>query len=677
MKYQPTAVELMDKIIMDCTKESIEYRKNRFFLEGEPEAVLVIQFSADEMQKAEATANELVSAFKEQGYGYTFPRVRDNSKMKQVWALRKAGLGLLANVPGDAKAVAVIEDTAVDVQDLPAYIEEFSAMMTNFGQRSVYYAHAGAGELHLRPLLNLKKSEDVQLFHDIGEATAKLVKKYDGSLSGEHGDGRVRAEFIPLMIGEKNYDLIKRLKFTWDPNNLFNPGKIVDAPPMNKFLRYEPDVPTPELETVFNFSETGGIIRAAEKCNGSGDCRKLPFSGGTMCPSYRATRDEKSTTRGRANVLREMLTNPIDKNKPFDSKEIYEVLDLCVSCKGCTSECPSNVDMSTLKAEFLHQYHQTNGIPLRSLAFSYISKLNALGSVVPSLTNFIFKNKVSNGLLKKVLQVAPERDLPLLHSTTLRKWFRKNKPKVEGTIKKTVYLFCDEFTNYNDTEIGIKAIQLLTKLGYEVKMVKHSESGRSYISKGVLKPAQALARKNVAIFKNIITEDTPLLGIEPSAILSFRDEYPRLMEDSEMETAKQLAKNVLLVDEFISQEIMAGNITSDIFTKEKKTIKLHGHCHQKALSSVNHSAWLVGLPENYTVEVIPSGCCGMAGSFGYEAEHYEVSMKIGEQTLFPAVRSASADTIIAAPGTSCRHQIKDGTKREALHPVEVLWEALR
>jgi FAD/FMN-containing dehydrogenase/Fe-S oxidoreductase len=676
MKYQPTAVELMDKIIMDCTKESIEYRKNRFFLEGDPQAVLVIQFSENEMEKAEATANELENAFKNKGYGYAFPRVR-GSKMKQVWDLRKAGLGLLANIPGDSKAVAVIEDTAVDVQDLPAYIQEISAMMTGFGQRSVYYAHAGAGELHLRPILNLKKSEDVQLFHDIGEATAKLVKKYDGSLSGEHGDGRVRAEFIPLMIGEKNYDLIKRLKYTWDPKNLFNPGKIVDAPPMNTSLRYEPDAPTPELETVFNFSETGGIIRAAEKCNGSGDCRKLPLSGGTMCPSYRATRDEKSTTRGRANVLREMLTNPIDKNKPFDSQEIYEVLDLCVSCKGCTSECPSNVDMSTMKAEFLHQYHQTHGIPLRSLAFSYISNLNALGSIVPSLTNFIFKNKYSNGLLKKVLKVAPERDLPLLHSTTLRKWFRKNAPKVTGEIKKTVYLFCDEFTNYNDTEIGIRAVQLLTRLGYEVKMVKHSESGRSHISKGVLKPAQALARKNIAIFKNIITKETPLLGIEPSAILSFRDEYPRLVADEEIETAKQLAKNVLLVDEFISQEIMAGNITADIFTKEKKTIKLHGHCHQKALSSVNHSAWLVGLPENYTVEVIPSGCCGMAGSFGYEAEHYEVSMKIGEQTLFPAVRSASADTIIAAPGTSCRHQIKDGTKREALHPVEVLWEALR
>ena len=675
MKYKPTLVELMDKIIMDCTKENRAYSKNRFFINGDPKAILLVEFSENEMEKTASIANQMVAEMKANGYGYDFPRVK-GKQIKQVLDLRKAGLGLLANILGDAKAVAVIEDTAVDVLDLPAYIADFTKMMDSFGQRSVYYAHAGAGELHLRPILNLKKSEDVKMFHSIGEETAKLVKRYDGSLSGEHGDGRVRAEFIPLMIGEKNYDLIKRLKFTWDPNNMFNPGKIVDAPPMNTSLRYVPDAPTPELDTVFNFSEMGGMVRAAEKCNGSGDCRKLPLSGGTMCPTYRATRDEKATTRARANVLREMLTNPIDKNNPFNSEEIYEVLDLCISCKGCTSECPSNVDMSTLKAEFLHQYHQSNGIPLRSLAFSYITNLNALGSIVPSVTNFFFRNKLTNGLLKKVLKVAPERDLPTLHSTTLRKWYRKNKPQVKGEIKKTVYLFCDEFTNFNDTEIGIKAIQLLTRLGYEVKMVKHMESGRTHLSKGLVAAAQTLARKNVAIFKEIISSETPLIGIEPSAILSFRDEYPRLVKDENIEAAKNLGENVFLIDEFLEQEIQNGNITPEHFTKEQKTVKLHGHCHQKALASVDCSAWVVGLPENYAVEVIPSGCCGMAGSFGYEAEHYEVSMKIGEQTLFPAVRSAPENAIIAAPGTSCRHQIADGTGRKAKHPVEVLWEAL-
>lgn len=679
MKYQPSALEMMDKIIMDCTKENITYRKNRFFIQGDPAAVLAIEFSADDFDTANQQASQLIEAFQARGYGYAFPVVT-GAKIKQVWDLRKAGLGLLANIPGDAKAVAVIEDTAVDVRDLPAYIAEFTAMMQRFGQEAVYYAHAGAGELHLRPILDLKKSADVQQFYEIGKATAELVKKYRGSLSGEHGDGRVRAAFIPLMIGDKNYQLLRRLKYTWDPNNIFNPRKIVDAEPMNTSLRYEPDVPTPQFDTIFNFDATGGILRAAEKCNGSGDCRKLSLSGGTMCPSYRATRDEKATTRARANVLREMLTHHHDQANPFNHKEIHEVLDLCLSCKGCTSECPSNVDMSTLKAEFLHQYYQSNGVPLRARAFSNIARLNAIGSLVPAVTNFVLTNKVLSGWMKRFLKVEASRQLPTLHSTTLRRWYKRNYAKFSKSVHKpthkAVYLFCDEFTNFNDTQIGIKAIQLLRRLGYEVKMIAHAESGRTHLSKGLLKTAQQLARKNVSIFKNIINNETPLIGIEPSAILSFRDEYPKLVAREDINAAEQLGQNALMIEEFLTQEIEKGRITPKQFTDQKRNIQLHGHCHQKALSSVDYSAWVLGLPENYTVATIPSGCCGMAGSFGYEAEHFEVSMKVGELTLFPAIRSADADTIIAAPGTSCRHQIADGTQQKAWHPVEVLWEAL-
>ncbi len=674
MKHQPTACELMDKIILDCTKENIEQNKNRFFVEGDPEGVLMVEFRGTTVSEAEHQANKLIEDLKNEKLGYAFPII-PSEKTKQVWQLRSAGLGLLANIPGDKKAVACIEDTAVAIEDLPEYIAEFSEIMEGFEQRSVYYAHAGAGEIHLRPLLNLKKSEDVEQFFQISKASAELVKKYKGSLSGEHGDGRVRAAFIPLMVGEENYQLFCNIKHTWDPNGIFNPGKIVNAAPMNSSLRYEPEQKESLIETVFDFSNEGGILRAAEKCTGSGDCRKLPVSGGTMCPSYQATRNEKDTTRGRANILREFLTKN-EKENPFDHPEIKEVMDLCMSCKGCTSECPSNVDMSSLKAEFLHQYYQTNGIPLRAKAFACINELNRLGSVFPTLYNFFLTNSLFSGVAKKVLGVASERSLPTIHSTSLRKWF-KRKFKNEKKNLGSVYLFCDEFTNWNDTDIGIKSLKLLAALGYEVKMVNHPESGRAAISKGLLKRAQKLARENVSIFSKIINSETPLIGIEPSAILTFRDEYPRLVEKSEIEQAKALGKNCFLIDEFISNEIKKGKITSDFFTKEKKEILLHGHCHQKALSNVEDSVWLLSLPDNYSVDVIPSGCCGMAGSFGYEKEHFEVSQQVGNLVLFPKVKSAKPAIEIAASGTSCRHQIFDGTGRKVKHPVEILFEALR
>lgn len=675
MKHQPTACELMDKIILDCTKENIEQNKNRYFVEGDPKAILMIEFRGKTLLEAEEQAYKLIDAFKLAGMGYAFPIILPENT-KSVWSLRSAGLGLLANIPGDRKAVACIEDTAVDIDDLADYIEDFGKLMEKFDQFPVHYAHAGAGEIHLRPILDLKNSKDVKEFYLISEAVAKLVKSYDGSLSGEHGDGRVRAEFIPLMVGQSNYDLFRRIKKSWDPDNIFNPGKIVDAPAMNSSLRYEPDMVTPELDTVFDFSATGGILRAAEKCNGSGDCRKLPASGGTMCPSYMATRDEKDTTRGRANTLREFLTTS-SKANPFDHQEIKDVMDLCISCKGCTAECPSNVDMSTLKAEFLHQYQKTHGVPLRSKAFAYINELNRLGSVIPGVSNFFLSNKLTGGLLKSLLQVAPQRTLPLISKVSLRAWYKKKYerlPAISNPIK-TVYLFCDEFTNYNDTGIGIKAIRLLHYLGYEVKMVDHAESGRAALSKGLLDRAKELANKNVRTFSGLISKNSPLIGIEPSALLSFRDEYPRLVDSEWVEAAKKLKRNSLLIDEFLVREMLAGRIESGQFTDDVRKIALHGHCHQKALSSISFPTKLLSLPRNYTVEVIPSGCCGMAGSFGYEKEHYEVSLKMGELVLFPAVRNADERTIIAAVGTSCRHQIKDGTDRNSYHPVEILFDA--
>ena len=671
LKYRPSASELIDHYILDCTRDNIEQSRNRFFVLGDPGAILVIEFVRESREEIIGIAAKVEAEMKAAGLGYHFPLLFGEDT-KRIWTLRKAGLGLLSNLPGDEKAVPVIEDTAVDVNDLPQYIADFNRILEKYNLYSVHYAHAGSGELHLRPIINLKTEEGNRLFRLIAEEIAGLVKKYKGSLSGEHGDGRLRGEFIRQMVGEKNYQLLKEIKRTWDPDHIFNPNKIVDTPPMNTMLRYEPGQKTPPFKTVFRFYNQD-ILQHAEQCNGSGDCRKTQLSGGTMCPSYMATRNEKDTTRARANILREFLTHS-DKINRFDHKEIHEVMDLCLSCKACKSECPSNVDMAKLKAEWLQHYYDANGTPLRSKIIARFSSSARIGSIAPRLYNFMMTNRSVSRIIKRASGFALERSMPTLHETTLKKWFRKQKHPAGSNGK--VFLFCDEFTNYNDTGIGIKTVQLLEALGYEVVIPDHIESGRSWLSKGFVRKAKEIARKNISLLSPLVNAATPLIGIEPSAILCFRDEYIDLADDDQLENAKELARHSFLIDEFIAAEITKGKIRPEQFTTEKKEVRLHGHCQQKALSSVAQSATIMSLPANYSVTIIPSGCCGMAGSFGYEREHYEVSQKIGELVLLPAVRKAGLNDIIAAPGTSCRHQIKDGTGRKALHPVEVLHDAL-
>jgi len=674
LEYKPASIELMDKTVMDLTKENISQSKNRFFVEGDPGAILIVEFAEEDESELNAKIAGMEQAMRKAGLGYAYPVVR-GADMNKVWELRKAGLGVLNNMPGDAKPVPVIEDTAVNPAVLPDYIEEFDAMLARYGKSCVYYAHIATGELHLRPVLNLKDPSDVDLFYTIARETALLVKKYKGSLSGEHGDGRLRGEFIPLMIGEHNYKLLKTIKHAWDPENIFNPNKIVDTPKMNTSLRYVPGKQIKEINTVFDWSKDMGILRAAEKCNGSADCRKTEVSGGTMCPSYMATRDEKHTTRARANILREFLTNSTKAN-PFDHPEIYEVMDLCLSCKACKSECPSSVDVTKLKAEFLQHYYDANGAPLRSKIIANISSINYLGSFVPSLTNFFLTNSFVSPLLMSSIGFAPKRSMPTLYGTTLDKWF-KNHRSTRNNVTKTgkVYLFNDEFTRFNDTEIGIKAILLLEKLGYEVVIPNHLVSGRTFLSKGFLRKAKDIANRNIRMLKHL--NDGPLVGVEPSAILSFRDEYPDLADQELHPAALDIASRSFTLEEFLCREIESGRITKEQFTDAPAEILYHGHCQQKAIASTAQALKVLGLPANYSVKEIPSGCCGMAGSFGYEKEHYAVSMKVGDLVLFPAVRNADQQTIIAASGTSCRHQIADGTGRKAKHPVEVLFEALK
>jgi FAD/FMN-containing dehydrogenase/Fe-S oxidoreductase len=666
MKHHLYTCEMMDDTILNCTKTNREQAKNRFFIQGDPKAVIMLEVASESLEEAEQQADALIADLEQNNFGYALPKLY-GEEIDKINDLRRAGLGLLGSIVGDDKAADSIEDTAVELSDLPNYIAEFASMMKKYGQEAIYYAHAGAGELHLRPVLNLKKKADLQLFRTIATEVAVLVKKYRGSLSGEHGDGIVRGEFLPFMIGESNYELLKRIKKTFDPNAIFNKGRITDTPKMDENLRMEAGREEPEIKTIQDFSDSMGILRVAEKCNGSGDCRKLPSAGGTLCPSYRATRNEKDTTRARANALRQYLTDS-DKENKFDEEELYQVFELCVSCKACASECPSNVDVAALKAEFLYQYQKANGFSKRNKIFAYNAKLNNLGSLTPKLTNW-FANLP---FVKAKMGIAPQREVPHLAPKTFRKWLDKNHKELTSDFasNKQVILFCDEFTNFYDVSVGIDTYELLTNLGYQVVIVDHQESGRAFISKGFLEQAKAIATINVDIFKELVTNEIPLVGIEPSAILTFRDEYIRLAEDKA--GAEQLAKNVYTIEEFFNNEIEKGAIHSNQFSEEAKEIKIHGHCHQKSLSSVQPTFTMLNLPKNTKVTIYNSGCCGMAGSFGYEKEHYEISMQMGEDTLFPKVRATPENTLVVAAGTSCRHQIFDGTTRKALHPVSVL-----
>ncbi|EMI46474.1 FAD-binding and (Fe-S)-binding domain-containing protein [Rhodopirellula sp. SWK7] len=679
VRHDIDACELIDDVILKCTQRSIEHRQNRFFIQGEPAAILVTEVRGQTDDEVRAIQDRIAAEMKAAGLGYHFP-VLFGDEGERVWDLRKAGLGLLGNIPGDEKTVPVIEDTAVDVRDLPAYIAEVNELLRKrFGLECVQYAHAGSGEIHLRPIINLKTAEGKLLFRSVASEIVTLVKKYRGSLSGEHGDGRLRGEFLKQMIGDANYQLVREFKKTWDPGGVFNPNKIVDTPQMNTSLRYEPGQTSGDgIETVFDFSSDQGILRAAEMCNGSGDCRKTHLTGGVMCPSYMATRNEKDTTRARANTLRQILTSS-EKSNPFDSEEIRDVMDLCLSCKGCKSECPSTVDMGKMKAEFLQHYYDANGVPRRTRMIAGYVRAQSMIANAPALFNALVGVPAIRRTMNRLIGFHPDRSIPKAARQTFRNWFQTRPRQFDGSGSngRKVWIFADEFTQYGEPGIGIAVVELLERLGYEVGIPDHIESGRSSLSKGLLRNAREIAKQNVAMLREVVSEQEPLIGIEPSAILSFRDEYPQLVGEAARDDAVRLSENCFLFDEWLAREIEAGHVTSEAFVSDACCILVHGHCHQKALASMSPTIRILQLPANYTASLIRSGCCGMAGSFGYEREHYDVSMKIGELVLLPAVRAAEEDTILAVAGTSCRHQILDGTGKHAKHPAEILRDALR
>ncbi len=671
METAPFMCELMDDTILQLALDNPDQRKNAAFVEGNPRALLLVEYRAatDELalDLAHRLGESLIRPTALAEPAYAAPALQGQLQTDRVWALRAAGLGILGNMVGDAKAVACIEDTAVALPDLADYIAEFEELMQLYQQHPVFYAHAGAGELHLRPILDLKKTKDRRRFHDITRDVARLVKKYRGSLSGEHGDGRVRGQFLPEMLGPEVYQLLVELKQTWDPQGIFNPGKIVEAPPMNEGLRYEAEQSVREYPTALDFSADEGYLRSAEKCNGSGDCRKL--SGGAMCPSYRATLHEKDSTRGRANVLREILTQNQHED-PFSHPALAEAMDLCLSCKACTSECPSTVNMTNLKAEYLHQRQEKEGLSLRTRLVAANELLYRLGGKVPGLANFLLD--LTGPLVKRIAGIAPERSLPRFPEESLRSFYKRERPAVAGT-RGQLYLFGDEFVNYQDVEVGKAALRLWWKLGYAVEWPEHAGSGRAQLSKGLLREARRLAARNIAAFRDRVGEDVPLVGLEPSAVLGFRDEYPKLFRGDFQARARVLGKYAFTFDEWLFREFTRGHLTSEDFGEARRELVLHVHCHEKALGEASQCAAVLSLPKHFSVTLLDSGCCGMAGSFGYEAEHFAISQRIAEQSLLSKIRGRTPETLVVAAGTSCRHTVKDGLGQRAWHPAEVLW----
>jgi FAD/FMN-containing dehydrogenase/Fe-S oxidoreductase len=668
LHFQPAAVELMDGVLLEATRNNREQTANRFWVEGDPGAVLAIEFRGDESSNPALRASELADHLRARGLGYAFP-VIDPKNIARVWELRKAGLGLLTGIPGDRKPSTGIEDCAVTVEDLPAYIRDATEACKRHGCDCAYYGHASVGVIHLRPMLNLKDPEDLRRFEAILDEIAALVKRYGGSLSGEHGDGRLRGPYVKRMLSAEVYELIREVKALFDPAGIFNPHKIIEAPAVTEALRAHPGRPTPEIETVFDWSSRLGYVRAAESCNGAGFCRQSPGRG-TMCPSYMVSGEEAYSTRGRANVLRRLLTSG-DPEAAWTDPDLAAVMDTCLSCKACATECPSSVDMARLKAEMLQKIHDRRSAPLRSRLLGHYAAFARLARIAPGIAS----RAVNLRPVKRLLGVAVERTVPPYARQTFAAWFRAHIPHERAGTLGEVVLFNDEFTNYTDPETGMAAVRVLEAAGYRVILPAALDSGRTQISKGFLRSARSVMEKTVSRLAPYARRNLPVVGVEPSALLGFRDEAPDLVRPDRRADAEQVRNAAVCFEEFVAERAARGEWDLPLAALSPNRILLHGHCHQKALSGTSPTEAALHLIPDVEVTVLNSGCCGMAGSFGYEREHYEMSMQIGEQILFPAIRR-HPDAWICAAGTSCRHQILDGTGRRARHPAELLAAAL-
>lgn len=672
VKLQPAAVELVDDIILNATKGNAEQRNNRFFLEGEPRCLLITEFEGNDPNDLFSRAQQLQEKLIDQKLGYAHPIISDPNEIGRVWELRRAGLGLLMGLSTDTKTPSFTEDTSVRVEDLPAYIRDFQKILDKYNTSCVFYAHASVGELHLRPALNIKTEKGIQTMKLMADEVADLVRQYRGSLSGEHGDGRARANQIPRVLGAEMVGLLKQVKTLWDPNNIFNPGKIVDPKPIEADLRFSPSYHSPEVDTVFNWRAERGFSEALEMCNGAGVCRKKSESGGTMCPSYMATLEEKDSTRGRANVFRQIFSSR--QSEGFQSQEVKDALDLCLSCKACKSECPANVDMARMKAEFMNGWHKQNGVTFSERFFGEPSKTFPLASRFSNFVNKVNHSRVGKELLRQYVGIHPERSLPKFSNYTFMQWHESREAEAFKSLNKKVVLLVDYFMNYNDPEPGKAMVLVMEKLGYQVLIIGPIESGRTQISKGLLPQARKIVTRNIELLYPL-AKQYPLIGLEPSEILTARDENLDLCKDEQMEKAEKIASQSFLFEEFINEHITREEIRPH-FDAANKEVHVHGHCHAKAMVGINPTLDMLS-KISYDPVDMKTGCCGMAGSFGYEENHYDVSMKIGALKLFPSVMTMDEETPLCAHGFSCRHQISDGTGRESSHPAVLMLDALK
>ncbi len=663
----PTAVELIDKTILGMAQGSIEFSRLTSFIQGEPEALLAVEFYGQSETELHQQMAHFEKTLKIDGFGYAYVRCFTPEEKARVWETRKAGLGLLMGMKGDAKPIGFVEDAAVPIENLPEYVQRFDEIVTRHDTTASYYAHASVGLLHNRPVINLKSESDIHKMHSIAKEVRDLLMDLDGAMSGEHGDGLVRSEWIESMFGPQVYQALREVKNAFDPDGIMNPGKIIDPPPMTENLRFGPKYNTIKIDTYFDFSAQDGFERSIEMCNGVGACRKTLT--GTMCPSFIATREEEHSTRGRANALRSIISGAIP-HKDFTSERLYDVLDLCLGCKACKAECPSNVDMAKIKYEVLAHYRNANGLPLRNRLFGEIGSLAVYGSMFAPFSNWTTNNPISKWMAEKVLSVDRRRDMPTFVHQTFEKWFKKRKS--QHTYDKRVVLFHDTFMNYSEPNIGKAAVHVLEAAGFEVIIPEKRCCGRPLISEGMLDKAIDNANYNIEQLHDYVEEGIPIVCCEPSCTSALNDDYVDLINTKK---AKQVADSTYALEEFILQLHQDGELPLTFHDNHQK-ILLHGHCHQRALDGIQPVLQMLQLPKAHNVTVIDSSCCGMAGSFGYDKTHYDVSMNIGELRLFPSIRQQSGNFMVAASGFSCRHQLQHGTGILPKHPIEVLSDAI-
>jgi Fe-S oxidoreductase len=665
LETRPYALESTDKMILNLARGNIEQSRKLGFVQGNPDSLLMVEYAGDTADAVKEQVYKLEELRKARRIGYAASLAFKPEEVKAIWGVRKAGLGLLLGTKGDKKPIAFVEDTAVEPAKLPEFIKRFREILTSHDATAGYYGHCSVGCMHIRPLINLKEPSEVKKMVSIADEISDLVLEFNGALSGEHGDGLARSHFNKKLFGPVLYEAFRQVKSAFDPKNLMNPGKIVDSPAMTESLRISPVYKAWQPQTTLDFSGQGGFARAVEMCSGMGECRKK--LDGTMCPSYMATLDEEHSTRGRANALRVVLSGTVPQ-EDFSSKRLYEVMDLCLECKACKAECPSNVDMAKLKYEFLDHYHRANGLPLRNRLFGGIERLNRIGSQFAPLSNWIAGSGLNRWFMEKLAGIDRRRPLPQFAGVTFEDWFAGHEAEGEGG-KGEVVLFHDTFNNFNTPNVAISATRLLECLGYHVRLVNKRCCGRPMISKGMLGEAENNAAWNVDQLAGYAENGVSIVGLEPSCLLTLRDEYPEFLRTNE---AKRVAERSFLLEEFLHKEVNAGKL-SFLSRSGKRKALLHGHCHQKALVGSAPTMAVLNAA-GFEVSEVDSGCCGMAGSFGFEKEHYDLSLKIGNRRLAPAVKAAAGDVEIVAPGISCRQQIEHLTGRKAKHPAEVLWE---